>query len=122
MPGEWERKIIKAGYIKLAEKSHTDHGGKAEDMVALNAARDNLLSRIDVPQVPIPQPISPPWPTAVRPEWLNPEIEAQIREVITRVRLRQRDPDVSAGVDLVGQIFDFFTKPRKPRGPYKRRR
>ena len=68
MPGEWEKKIIKAGYTKLAERCHPDHGGKAEDMIALNAARDRLVASLEAP-APIPgQPINaipvPPWPAS----------------------------------------------------------
>ena len=68
MPGEWEKKIIKAGYTKLAERCHPDHGGKAEEMIALNAARDRLVACLEGPP-PIPgQPINaipvPPWPAS----------------------------------------------------------
>jgi hypothetical protein len=137
MPGEWERKIIKAGYNKLAERCHPDHGGKAEDMIALNAARDNLLSWLSTiaaadgpnpvipspeifPRIPHSQPVTPPWPQAQRPAWLTPEVEAQLREVFSK--LRRTDPVIDQSVGFVAHVMDFFTKsPKKKRGAYRRR-
>ena len=47
MAGDLEKQIIAAGYRQLAKKAHPDHHGTAEEMIALNAARDRLIECVD---------------------------------------------------------------------------
>ncbi len=65
MPVNWQQEIIRAGYKKLAEKFHPDHDGKACDMIALNGARDELLSWLGVVGV-IKEPTQNPLPRRER--------------------------------------------------------
>jgi hypothetical protein len=57
---EVEKSIISAGYRQLAKKAHPDAGGSDKAMIALNSARDRLLSAVSAAP---PRPAPPPQPT-----------------------------------------------------------
>ena len=117
MSVDLELQIIAAGYRQLSKKLHPDHGGTAEQMIQLNAARDRLkallYASMDNPSnqpgaVSNQHEAAPPAPTAAK------EFLRQFREEV------ERNP--IAGIVT---ILERLTRPAKRRGKVgqpKRRR
>ena len=108
MAGELQKQIIAAGYKQLAKKAHPDHHGTAEEMIALNAARDRLLDLIRIPGDNI---------HAAPPRYVNPsgpQPPRTVAEVIERAR--EIDPTIGVLFDIAEILIQKPPKRRKRGG------
>jgi hypothetical protein len=135
----WQEKIISAGYRRLAVRLHPDKGGNAEDMAALNAARDRLLRLARVSDEEFAMGVGtydPPQPqparqkaevkipnSVVMPPWWPVNATTQRRptpnDLLEMLRATcSNDPMASAlfnAVEAFAKGFTNFKQQRKPK-------